>query len=98
MRNFLKSSAQEEIDKLKIPPPRGVIRKGDRIERKGEIEIYNRVVTAGVIGCDSSIFGTSEPWLSRQVGRLKLCQEYQISSHTWPTEMEYLNEKKWKSS
>ena len=36
------------------------------------------------------IFGTSGPWLIRQAGGDS--QVYQISSNTWPTEMEYLNE------
>ena len=35
----------------------GVIRRGDRKERKGEIEIYVWVLAAGVIGCDYKHLG-----------------------------------------
>ena len=33
-----------------------VIRRIDRKERKGKIEIYIRVVAAGVVGCDCDSF------------------------------------------
>ena len=41
----------------------GVIRRRDRKERKGKIEIYVRLMAAGVIGCDCKYLGNGYGWV-----------------------------------
>ena len=53
-----------------------------------------KVVAAGVIGCDIDSFSEHLTMVDKIAGGdYSYHQAYQVSSKTWPTEMEYLNEK-----